>query len=111
MKKIKFNLKKNDETIIEETTNCIINNEKINFILNGIKYTYTNNIFIKETKEEIIELDFNKELCKIILKQYNNSINLKIDVLNIITNNKLIEVKYKIETEDNIINIINIEYV
>lgn len=112
MKKINFKLKKNKEIIInEKNINCIINNNKLSFILDGIKYTYDNKIFTRETKEEIIELDFNKELCKITLKEYNNSINLKINVINIINNDKITEVTYKIETEDNINNIINIEYV
>ena len=112
MKKINFKLKKDNKIIINENNiNCILNNNKLNFILDGIKYTYTNSIFIKETKEEIIELDFKREICKITLKEYNKSINLKINVINLINNDKITEVKYKIETEDNIINIINIEYV
>ena len=89
MKKINFKLKKNKEIIInEKNINCIINNSKLSFILDGIKYTYDNKIFTRETKEEIIELDFNKELCKITLKAYNNSINLKINVIHIINNDK-----------------------
>lgn len=112
MKKINFELIKNNESIIKEKNiNCLIKKDKINFIIQGIKYTFINNIFIKESKEEIIELDFNKELCKITLKNYNNFITLKINVINIINNNKIKKVEYKIETEDNIINIINIEYV
>ena len=112
MKKINFKFKKNEETIInEENLNSIIKDNKTSFIIEGIKYTFYNNIFTKETKEEKIELDFNKELCKIILKEYNNSINIKLTVLNIINNNKIKKVEYKIETEDNVINIINIEYV
>jgi len=112
MKKINFKLIKNKENIIDEKNiNSIIKDNRVSFIINGIKYTFYNNIFIKETKEEIIELNFNKELCKITLKEYNNSINLKLDVINIINNNKIAKVEYKIETENNVINIINIEYV
>ena len=112
MKKINFKFKKNEETIInEKNINSIIKNNKISFIIEGVKYTFYNNIFTKETKEEKIELDFNKEICKIILKEYNNSINIKLDVSNIINNNKIKQIEYKKETEENVINIINIEYV
>lgn len=112
MKKINFKLLKNNESMIDEKDiNSIINDNKVSFIIEGIKYTFYKNIFIKETKEEIIELDFNKELCKITLKEYDNSINLKLNVINIVNNNKITKVEYKIETEDNVINIINIEYV
>ena len=112
MKKINFSLIKNEEVIIEEKNiNSIINNNKISFIIDGIKYTYQNKIFTRETEEEIIELNFNKEMCKITLKEYNNFINVKLDVINIIDNDKIKKVEYKIETEEDTVNIINIEYV
>ena len=112
MKKINFKLIKDNKTIInEDNINCIIHNNKILFTKDGIKYSFNNNIFIKETKEEIIKLDFIKGLCTITLKKYNNSLNLNINVLNIKKNNKLIKIEYKIETEENINNIISIEYV
>ena len=112
MKKINFKLIKDNKIIINENNiNCITLNNRILFTINGIKYTYDNSIFIKETKEEIIKLDFNKELCTITLKEYNNSLNLNIKVINIENNDNIIKVKYKIETEEDIVNIISIEYV
>ena len=112
MKKINFKLIKDNKIIInEKNINCIILKDKILFTIDGIKYTYENNIFIKETKEEIIKLDFNNELCTITLKEYNNSLNIKIYKKNIENNNKSIKIEYKIETEENINNIISIEYV
>jgi len=112
MKKINFKLTKNNNVIInEKNLNSIDNNNKLSFVIEGIKYSYQNNIFTKETKEDLIELDFNKELCKITLKEYNNFINLKLDVINIIDNDKITKVEYKIETEEEVVNIINIEYV
>ena len=112
MKKINFKLIKDNKLVINENNiNCIILNNKILFNINGIKYTFDNNIFIKETKEEIIKLDFNKELCTIILKEYNNNFNINIIVTNIDNNNKFLKIEYKIETEENINNIISIEYV
>lgn len=112
MKKINFKLTKNNNVIInEKNLNSIDNNNKLSFVIEGIKYSYQNNIFTKETKKDLIELDFNKELCKITLKEYNNFINLKLDVINIIDNDKITKVEYKIETEEEVVNIINIEYV
>ena len=112
MKKINFKLIKDNKIIINENNiNCIIQNNKILFTIDGIKYSYNNNIFIKETKEDIIKIDFNKESCTITLKEYNNSLNLKINILNIENNNKFIKIEYKIETEENVNNIISIEYV
>ena len=102
-----------DNKIIKNVNNinCITLNNKILFTIDGIKYTYNNNIFIKETKEEIIKIDFNKELCTITLKEYNNSLNLNINIIKIENNDNLIKIEYKIETEENINNIISIEYV
>ena len=112
MKKLNFKLIKDNKNIINENNiNCIIQNNKILFTIDGIKYTYENNILKKETKEEIIKLDFNKELCTITLKEYNNILNLNINVINIENNNKFIRIEYIIETEENINNIISIEYV
>lgn len=112
MKKINFKLIKDNKNIINENNiNCIIQNNKILFTIDNIKYSYNNKVFIKETKEEIIKLDFINELCSITLKEYNKSLNLNITVLNIENNNKFIRIEYKIETEENINNIISIEYV
>ena len=100
MKKINFKLKKDNKIIINENNiNCITINNKILFTIDGIKYTYNNNIFIKETREEIINMDFNKELCTITLKEYNNSLNLKMNIINIKNNDKHFE--YDLEFWDN----------
>ena len=112
MNKLNFKLIKDNEIIIEENNiNCIINENKTQFIIDGIKYTFENNIFTRSTKDELIIFDFEKELCKITLKEYNNSINLKLEEINIEKNNKIITIKYKIETEEEVNNIISIEYV
>ena len=112
MNKINFKLIKDNKNIINENNiNYIIHNNKILFNIDGIKYSYSNNIFIKENKEEIIKLDFKKELCTITLKEYNNSLNLNINLINIENNNNFIIIEYKIETEEKVNNIISIEYV
>ena len=112
MKKINFKLEKNKETVIEEKNiNSIINKNKITFAINGIKYTYENNIFTRETKEEIITINFIKETCTIYLKDINQALELKINVIKKEKNNNIESMEYKIETEENIINKISIEYI
>lgn len=112
MKKINFKLEKNNETIInEKNINSIDTNSKISFIIEGIKYSYDNNEFIRETKEEIIVLDLNRENCLINLKEQKLNLNLNIEVIENKKIDNIISIKYKIETEDNIVNIITIEYV
>ena len=110
MKSINFKLEKNNETIIDKKNiKCIESFNKITFVIDGIKYSYDNNIFIKETEEDIVSLDLKNNICKITLKPQNISLNI-----NIIENKKIDNIKsikYKIETEENIVNIITIEYI
>ena len=112
MKKINFKLEKNEEIIIDEKNiNSIITKNKTTFIINGIKYSYENNIFTRETEEEIIKINFNKKNSIITLKKENISLELNIEVKNIDKKDNKIILKYKIETEDNIINKITIEFI
>ena len=56
MKSINFKLEKNNETIIDKKNiNCIENFNKITFVIDDIKYSYDNNIFNKETDEDIVK--------------------------------------------------------
>ena len=59
----------------------IENFNKITFVIDGIKYSYDNNIFIKETEEDIVSLDLKNNICKITLKPQNMSLNLNINVI------------------------------
>lgn len=112
MKLINFKLEKNNETIIDKKNiNCIENFNKITFVIDGIKYSYDNNIFIKETEEDIVSLDLKNNICKITLKPQNMSLNLNINVIENKKIDNIISIKYKIETEENIVNIITIEYI
>lgn len=112
MNKINFKLEKNNDIIIkEDNINCINQNNKITFIINDIKYIYDNNIFTRETKEEIISLDLINNNCLINLKKEKLDLNLKIQVIENKKQDNIISIKYKIETEENIVNIITIEYV
>lgn len=112
MNKINFKLEKNKEILINENNiNCILQNNKLTFIIDGIKYSYDNNIFTKETKEESISLDLINNNCLITLKKENLHLNLNIEVIENKKQDNIISIKYKIETEENILNIITIEYV
>ena len=111
MQEINFSLKKDNKFIIKENNiKCINQNNKLLFKIDGIKYTYYNNILIKESGNDIITLDFNKKESKIYLKDINNSLYLKIQDVNIKNNKNLIKIEYKIETEKNSLNIISLEY-
>ena len=112
MKSINFKLKKNNEIIInEKNINCIEINNKLSFIINGIKYIYNDNIFERVTKEEKITFDLKNNNCKILLDKEKLTMNLNINVIENKKIDNIISIKYKIETEDNIVNIITIEYV
>jgi len=112
MKKIDFKLEKNNDIVIYERNIHSINTKnKTTFIINGIKYTYENNIFKRETDEELIKINFDLEKCTITLKEQKVSLNLNIKVIeNKKTDNEIL-LKYKIETEENIINKITIKYI
>ena len=111
MKSINFKLEKNNETIIDKKNiNCIENFNKITFVIDDIKYSYDNNIFNKETDEDIVSLDLKNNICKITLKPQNMSLNQNINVIENKKIDNIISIKYKIETEENIVNIITIEY-
>ena len=112
MKLINFKLEKNEETIIDKKNiKCIESFNKITFVIDGIKYSYDNNIFNKETDEDIVSLDLKNNICKITLKPQNMSLNLNINVIENKKIDNIISIKYKIETEENIVNIITIEYI
>lgn len=111
MKLINFKLEKNEEIIINKINiKSIEQFNKITFVIDGIKYVYDNNIFIKETEEDIIALDLKNNICKITLKSQNISLNLNINVIENKKIDNIISIKYKIETEENTVNIITIEY-
>ena len=111
MKKINFILKKNEEYIInKQNLNIIDSNDKISFIIDNNKYIYYNNVLSKETKEELITLNFNEKKATILLKNLNKKIILHMEKVKIEKQKNIIKVEYIIETENNINNIIIIEY-
>lgn len=111
MKKIDFKLIKNNKTIInKKNINCINTNNKLIFNIDKDKYIIENSYFIKDNKDYNIKLDLKKLLCIILLKSNNSILNTNIELEKYINNDNLIEIIYKIETEENTINHIKIEY-
>ena len=110
MKQLKLILKKNDKEIINRVTQYQTKLDEIMFFINDEKYVYKNNIFSKETEEELITFDFQEKNCKIFLKNYNYELNLNLFVKYINMTEKNIEINYHIESEDEIENIVKIEY-
>ena len=112
MKTINFTLLKNKNILIQENNiKCLENSDKIIFKINDIKYTYDKYKLTKETQDEIIYLDFNNKKASIYLKKHGNNLILELTDVRINKTKEIEEIEYKIETENNIINIIKIEYI
>lgn len=111
MKLINFKLIKNNETYINERNIKCIYNNKLIFMVDNDKYSYYNDIFERKTEKELIIFDLKNQECKLYIEGYNNYFPIKIEVIEYIKNEEKINIKYKIETEENIVNIITIEYV
>ena len=108
---INFSLKKNNNYIINKSDlKCVHKNNKTTFMIDKTKYIYGNNLFIKETNEEEIILDFDNKKCIINLKPDNQSLILNLNNVKIKNNKNLVNIEYNIETEDNTLNIISLEY-
>lgn len=111
MKKINFSLKKNNEYIInKKNINCINNDNKLSFIIDGIKYQYFNNILIKESDSDIVTFNFDKKKVQIYLKEIDKNLNVLLTKVDIKKSKNIIKIEYIIETENDTNNIITIEY-
>ena len=111
MELIGFKLEKNKKTIIhEKNINCINNSQGLVFRLNNEKYIFNNNKLIKQTKNEIITLDFNNNKCIIDLLDTKHNITVNILKSTVKKDKNNIKIEYIIETEEDSINIISIEY-
>ena len=111
MKKINFELLKNSKLIISEKNISCIDNDKLIFMIENDKYTIFNDTLIRKTNEEEIVLDFKNNNCKVYINGYNGYIEIKLDVIEYKKLDNIITIKYKIETEENVINTIKIEYI
>lgn len=111
MKKINLKLYKNDDLILDYKNIPCIKSNNTSFILNKDKYIISNLAFTKITESEKIILDFKTEKCIIELLENNNKLNLDIKLIEYKDSSTNIDILYKIETEENILNRIFIEYI
>ena len=111
MKKIRFLFKKNDEIIIDESNINVTIDDKLLFNINNETYSLNNDSLIKENNENIITIDFNNKNVDIFIKDINKHLIVKLLKLNIEKKGELIKIEYIIETEEDITNIIKIEYI
>ena len=110
MKNINFKLIKNNKSYIDKKNIKCIENDKLIFIIDKDKYSYYNDIFERKTENELIIFDLKENVCKVYINGYNDYFPVNINVIEHTKNDKLIYIKYKIETEENVINEIKIEY-
>lgn len=111
MKKMNLKLYKNNNLILDYKNIPCIKNNNTSFILNKDKYTISNQAFTKITESEKIILDFKTEKCIIELLENNNKLSLDIKLIEYKDSSTNIDIIYKIETEENILNRIFIEYI
>ena len=111
MEKIRFIFKKNNNILIDEVVNTIKKDNEFTFTINKEKYIFSDYKLVKENSDNIVILDFKNNISNIILKDINNSLNAKLNIVKVNKNKKNIEIKYNIETEEDSINIIKIEYI
>lgn len=64
-----------------------------------VKYNYNKNILHRETKDLILNYDFNEEKANILIKELNKELNPILQVLSIDKNKNDINIKYKLEEE------------
>lgn len=106
MKKTKIKLNINDLLIekdgILKDNMLILNSDNEN-----ITYILSDNILIKDNSDNIIKLDFNKNILNCYLKESKQSFTTNIIVKNKLISNNKINIIYEIE--NNIFNL-NIEY-
>lgn len=110
MKNINFKLIKNNKSYIDKKNIKCIDNDKLIFVIDKDKYSYYNDIFERKTENELIIFDLKEKVCKVYINGYNDYFPVNINVIEHTKNDKLIYIKYKIETEENVINEIKIEY-
>ena len=108
--KIDFTFMKDNEYIINRKDIKCINNNKLIFIIDKTKYKLKEYILEKETDEDLITLDFERQNCKILLKKENFCLNLNLNVIKYEKKDNILNIKYSIESEDDVINTIIINY-
>ena len=112
METLKFKLISNDKETINRSANYVLQNNIISFKIDNslYKYNINENILIKTEDNNRITIDINKEIIIIELIKEKYMFDLIIKDVELIKNDNIIEIKYKVDEEDKIINHIIIEY-
>ena len=108
--KIDFTFIKDNEYIINRKDIKCINNKSLIFIIDKNKYKLEDYILEKETEEDKIIFNFKEETCKILLKKENLSLCLNLNVIIFEKKDNIVNIKYCIESENDVINTIIIKY-
>ena len=108
--KLDFTFIKDNEYIINRQNIKCINNKSTIFIIDKTKYKLYDDILEKETSDDLIQLDFKNKNCKIVLKKENFVLNLNITVIKYEKRDTILNIQYKIESEEDKINTININF-
>ena len=96
----------NNEIVSYKKVPCIVNNDKISFIIDDIKTTISDIELSRENKEYIFTLDIKNKLSTYTLKEINNTYDIEVENLEYIKNDKIIELIYKISSNEEPIKII-----
>ena len=104
----KYNIKlyHNEELIEQNIINIIDNKKQKTFILNDIKNTINNNIFIRESNDYKFILNIEDNISTYLLKEQNILYDIKVNKSSISYKDNKIEIIYNIETNDKDIKII-----
>lgn len=108
--KIDFTFIKDNEYIIDRKNIKCIKNKNLIFIIDHTKYRLYDNILEKETNDDLITLDFKKGTCKILLKKENYYLNLNLTVIKYEKSDNILNIKYSIESDEDKINTIIINF-
>lgn len=112
MKYLKFQLKTNNQEVINEKSNYLIKDNMLTFKIQNDLYSFNleANILIKKNQESVITMDF--ENYNIIIEVIGNNLmfNMEITEYNIVRNEGLIKITYKYMSDEITTNNIIIEY-
>lgn len=112
MNSLKFQLKTDNEEVINENINYLIKNNLLTFKIENDMYSFNleSNIFIKKNQESVITMDFENYNIIIEIPENNLMFNMEIIEYNIVRKERKIEITYKYMSDKITTNNILIEY-
>lgn len=103
---------KMDKIINNDNFSAIVSNNVIKYIdlvNNKFVVDLNEDILIKENRETLIKIDFNKNIISILLKEHNKEFFKDIETILINKDNNIYYIKYKL-VDENIINEYQIDF-